>query len=138
MKSILSQRIVNASLEQVFEAYSNPDLLMKWWGPHGFTNKFNAFAFEENGVWDFVMIDEQGKEYHNINIFQTIIPNAKIIAKHVLAPIFEIEIDFLKISEAQTEIKFKMNFEDEVTYNALVNYVPEKNEENFDRLEAIL
>ena len=31
-----------------------------------------------------------------------------------------------------------MNFEDEEIYKALLNYAPEKNEENFDRLENIL
>ena len=31
-----------------------------------------------------------------------------------------------------------MKFEDDVVYNALKNYVPEKNEENFERLENIL
>jgi len=31
-----------------------------------------------------------------------------------------------------------MHFRDEVVYNALIGFVPEKNEENFDRLEAVL
>jgi len=74
MKTILSKRIFNASIEQSFQAYSNPNLLVQWWGPHGFTNRFNTFSFEENGVWDFMMIDEQGKEYHNIIIFQKSYP----------------------------------------------------------------
>lgn len=138
MKSIVSKRIFNAQIEEVFEAYSNPAILVKWWGPHGFTNRFNTFEFQEQGVWDFVMIDEQGKEYHNINIYKTIIPNSKIIANHILAPVFEIEIDFIKIAAVETAVQFKMNFEDEVVYNALINYVPEKNEENFDRLESVL
>jgi hypothetical protein len=72
-------------------------------GPHGFSNRFNEYNFIENGLWDYHMIDENGKEYHN-----------------------------------QTEVQFKMNFEDEVVYNALKDFVPEKNEENFDRLETIL
>ena len=84
------------------------------------------------------MIDENGKEYHNQMIFQKIILSTKIIARHISAPAFEIEIDFIKFAENQTEIQFKMNFEDEAVYNSLVNYVPEKNEENFDRLQALL
>ena len=138
MKSILSKRIVKAGIHRVFEAYSNPELLVKWWGPHGFTNRFNEFNFKENGLWDYIMIDESGKEYHNQVIFKEIIPNTKIVADHISAPAFEIEIDFIKISNQQVEIQFKMNFNDEVVYNALINFVPEKNEENFERLEAVL
>ena len=138
MKSILSKRIINASVEHLYHAYSNPDILIQWWGPHGFSNRFNEFNFVENGLWDYHMIDENGKEYHNQSIFKTILPNSKIIANHISAPLFEFEIDFIKITDKQTEVQFKMNFEDEVVYNALKDYVPEKNEENFDRLETIL
>lgn len=138
MKSILSKRIVNASIKEVYNAYSNPELLIKWWGPHGFTNKFNEFNFKEDGLWDYIMIDELGKEYHNQVKFKEIIPNAKIVANHISAPVFQIEIDFKEVSGLQTEVHFKMNIDDEVVYNALINFVPEKNEENFDRLEAIL
>lgn len=138
MKSIVSKRTINAPINRVFDAYSNPELLVQWWGPYGFTNRFSSFSFEENGVWDFMMIDEAGKEYYNMIIFQKIVPNTKIIANHISAPEFEIEIDFHKVSADQTEVQFKMNFENEVIYNALVGFVPEKNEENFDRLEAVL
>lgn len=138
MSSILSKRIFNSSIEKLFEAYSNAEILIKWWGPNGFSNKFNEFNFKENGLWDYIMIDEFGKEYPNQMIFREINPYNKIIADHISPPIFQIEIEFLKVSEQQCELQFKMNFEDEVVFNALKNYVPEKNEENFDRLEKIL
>ena len=138
MKSIISTRIVNAAINQVYNAYSNPTILIKWWGPHGFTNRFNEFNFKENGLWDFIMIDELGKEYPNQIIYKEILPNKRIVADHINAPLFQIEIDFKEITPLQTEIQFKMNFDDEVVYNALKNYVPEKNEENFDRLERTL
>jgi uncharacterized protein YndB with AHSA1/START domain len=138
MKLVLSKRIMNATVEQVYDAYSKPEILIQWWGPHGFTNRFNEFNFREEGLWDYHMIDSNGKEYHNQTIFKTILPNSKIIANHISAPFFEFEIDFIKINEQQTEVHFKMKFEDELVYNALKDYVPEKNEENFDRLEIIL
>lgn len=138
MKSILSKRIINATIQQLYNAYSKPELLIQWWGPHGFTNRFNEFNFCENGLWDYHMIDTNGKEYHNQTIFKTILPYSKIIAEHISAPFFEFEVEFIKIKEGQTEVHFKMNFEDEVVYNALKDYVPEKNDENFDRLEKIL
>ena len=138
MNYILSKRIINTPLEKLYEAYSNPDILIKWWGPHGFSNKFNEFTFAENGLWDYIMIDELGVEYHNQMIFKEIYPNKKIVADHISDPAFRVEIEFLKITSQQSEVFFKMKFEDDVVYNALKNYVPEKNEENFERLENIL
>jgi len=138
MNSILSRRVIHTSLEKLYHAYSNPDILVKWWGPNGFSNRFNEFTFEENGLWDYIMIDEMGKQYPNQMIFKKIEPNKIIVADHITAPKFQVEISFNKITTQKTEVLFKMNFEDEEIYKALLNYVPEKNEENFDRLENIL
>jgi uncharacterized protein YndB with AHSA1/START domain len=138
MNSILSRRVFHTSLEKLYHAYSNPNILVKWWGPHGFSNRFNEFNFEENGLWDYIMFDEMGKEYHNQMIFKKIEPNKIIVAEHISAPKFQFEILFNRITSQTTEVLFKMNFEDEEIYKALKNYVPEKNEENFDRLENIL
>lgn len=138
MNSVLSKRIINKSVQNVFKAYSDPTLLIQWWGPHGFKNKFLEFDFSENGLWDFIMMDESGKEYPNQIRFKEIVPNEKIKAAHLNPPIFDIEINFIQLGPEQTEVQFKMIFDDEVVYNALKNYVPEKNQENFDRLEAVL
>jgi uncharacterized protein YndB with AHSA1/START domain len=108
MNYILSKRIINTPLEKLYEAYSNPDILIKWWGPHGFSNKFNEFTFAENGLWDYIMIDELGVEYHNQMIFKEIYPNKKIVADHISAPAFQVEIEFLKITSQQSEVFFKM------------------------------
>ena len=48
---IRSTRIVNASIELVFEAWANPNHLKNWWGPAGFTNTFNEFDFQPGGKW---------------------------------------------------------------------------------------
>ena len=138
MKSVLSKRIFNHSIQQVYEAYSDPALLCKWWGPHGFTNRFTEFAFEEGGLWDFMMIDEIGKEYHNQIVFKEITPEKNIKARHVSAPVFDIDITFIPISDAQTEVQFQMIFEEEKVFTSLKDFVTEKNEENFDRLGVVL
>ncbi len=40
-REVLNTRIVKATREQVFKAWSDPDNLKRWWGPKGFTNTFN-------------------------------------------------------------------------------------------------
>ena len=92
MKSILSKRIINATIQQLYNAYSKPELLIQWWGPHGFANRFNEFNFCENGLWDYHMIDTNGKEYHNQTIFKTILPNNGVIVMR--------EFSVVKLSKA--------------------------------------
>ncbi len=46
---VVTTRIMNASQELVFKAWSDPAHLKKWWGPSGFTNTFNGFDLREGG-----------------------------------------------------------------------------------------
>lgn len=52
---IVSARIVNAAIEKVFSAWSDPEHLKNWWGPKGFTNTFHEFDFRVGGKWVFTM-----------------------------------------------------------------------------------
>lgn len=50
-------------------------------------------------------------------------------------PIFQVEVVFEEISENETKVIFKQKFKTVEECNKLRKYVPEKNEENMDRLE---
>lgn len=62
---IVTIRNFNFSRTQVFEAWSNPDLLKEWWGPKGFTNTFHLFDFKVGGRWSFVMHGPDKGNYVN-------------------------------------------------------------------------
>jgi uncharacterized protein YndB with AHSA1/START domain len=40
---IVTTRIINAPMETIYRAWSEPEHLAVWWGPAGFTNTFNEF-----------------------------------------------------------------------------------------------
>lgn len=50
-------------------------------------------------------------------------------------PIFRVEVVFEEIAENETKVIFKQKFKTADECNKLKPYVPEKNEENMDRLE---
>lgn len=52
---IVSSRIVNASRDLVYSAWTNPKHLKNWWGPAGFTNTFYEFDLRPGGRWSFMM-----------------------------------------------------------------------------------
>lgn len=37
-REVVSVRVVNASKELTFQAWTDPNHLQNWWGPKGFTN----------------------------------------------------------------------------------------------------
>jgi uncharacterized protein YndB with AHSA1/START domain len=135
---IVSTRIVNASIEKVFEAWANPDHLKNWWGPKGFTNTFHEFDFRVGGKWLFTMHGPEKGNYQNECEFINIDKPNLIAWKRRSQPLFTVIASFEQVSEGQTRIIFKMLFDSTEERNKLIRFVPEKNEENFDKLEVVL
>jgi uncharacterized protein YndB with AHSA1/START domain len=134
---IVSTRIVNEPLEKVFEAWSNAEYLKKWWGPKGFTNTFHEFDFKVGGKWIFTMHGPEKGNYPNECEFTKIEKPTLIAWKRYSQPIFRVVASF-EDCKGKTKIIFRMVFNSAEERNKLIKFVPEKNEENFDKLEEVL
>lgn len=137
-REVLNIRIVKASREKVFKAWSNPDNLKRWWGPEGFTNTFNEFNFHPGGKWSFIMHGPDKKDYPNESVFVKIEEPGLIVFNHISQPKFRIEATFEKVSVSETKVYFRMIFKTPEECNKLKGFVTDKNEENLDRLEVVL
>ena len=135
---IVSSRIVNASQQIVFRAWSEPYHLKNWWGPAGFTNTFNEFDFRVGGKWSFIMHGPDKGNYPNECEFIKIEEPSLIAWKRHSKPLFQILATFEEISSEKTKIVFKMLFNSAEECNKLRPFVVDKNEENFDKLEKEL
>ena len=135
---IISSRVVNAPIEIVFQAWTDPHHLASWWGPAGFTNTFKEFNLRPGGKWSFTMHGPEKGNYPNECVFIKI-EKPNLIAWYRLSkPIFQVVASFEQVDAAKTKLTFKMLFETADECNKLRKFVPEKNEENFDKLEAEL
>ena len=38
--TLLNERVLSASPQEIFAAFAQPNCLARWWGPKGFTNTF--------------------------------------------------------------------------------------------------
>lgn len=137
-RQIYSARVLNASLEKVYEAFANPNHLMKWWGPEGFSNTFHEFDLRPGGKWILTMHGPEKGNYENSSIFQLVEPLRKISWKRISKPIFNMEIEFVKLSHSKTQISFRMIFDNVKECEKIKSIAGPKNEENFDRLEREL
>lgn len=135
---IVSTRIVNASQQLVFTAWTNPNHLINWWGPAGFTNTFHEFDLRPTGRWRFTMHGPDKGNYENDVEFITIKKPDFIYWKRHSKPLFHVLATFEEVDVGKTKVVFKMLFSSAEECNKLKNYVVDKNEENFDRLELEL
>ena len=128
-----TQRSLNFTPQEVFRAFSDPKRLEAWWGPKGFTNSFEIFEFQENGLWKFSMHAPTGEIYPNQCIFREIEIEKKIVIEHVVQPLFTLSIDLIN-SQGNTVLLWTQKFEDAGIAQAMSQIVKKANEENLDRL----
>lgn len=136
---IVSTRIIHTSLDRIFQAWTNPDILQQWWGPAGFTNTFMEFDLRVGGKWRFTMHGPGGKgNYQNECVFLLIEKPHLIAWERISQPIFRVVVTFEAIDEGKTQLVFRMQFRNKEECDKIRKFAPEKNEENFDKLETVL
>jgi uncharacterized protein YndB with AHSA1/START domain len=135
---IVSSRIVNASRDIVYKAWTDPNHLKNWWGPAGFTNTFNEFDLRPGGKWSFIMHGPDKGNYPNECEFIKIERPTLLAWKRFSKPIFQVVATFEEVSVDKTKIVFKQIFNSANECSKVKTFAADKNEENFDRLEIEL
>lgn len=136
-REIVSTRVMNAPRELVFKAWTDPKHLAQWWGPKGFTNTFHEFDLRPGGVWRFVMHGPDGTDYQNKSVFVELLKPERIVFNHVSGPQFQVTTTFGE-QGGKTKVTFRMLFDTVAECDKVKSFVPEANEQNFDRLESQL
>jgi len=130
-------RLIDARPSRVFDAFRDPDKLARWWGPNGFTSTFETFDFREGGKWKFVLHAPDGKDYPNLNQFVEIVPDRRVRLHHVEGHWFELTME-LATEGTGTRVRWRQEFASAAEYEAVKEYVIPANEQNLDRLEAVV
>lgn len=64
-REIAATRVFDAPRELVWEVWTDPDHIAKWWGPNGFTTTTYTMELKPGGVWRYVMHGPDGRDYQN-------------------------------------------------------------------------
>ncbi len=75
---IVISRVLHAPRELVWEAWTNPEHVVHWWGPRGFTNTTKRHEFRVGGYWEHTMHGPDGTNYPNKARFLEIVPQERI------------------------------------------------------------
>lgn len=62
-------RAFDATRDELFRAYTDPDLLVQWLGPRKYTTKVDRFDVRDGGTWRYLQRAADGSEYAFHGVF---------------------------------------------------------------------
>jgi len=136
-RELATTRLLDATRERVFRAFSEPEHLAQWWGPNGFTNTFQQFDVRAGGAWRYVMHGPNGADYPNESVFVEVVKPERIVIEHVSGPRFRLTIT-LAAEAGKTRITWRQVFPSASDCNKIRAIAVPANEQNLDRLQAQL
>lgn len=109
-RELLIAKVLDAPVDLVWEAWSNPEHICNWWGPNGFTCTISKMDLKPGGEWHLVLHGPDGTDFKNRSTFTEVIPAVRIVYRHDSAPKFLATITFEDRGE-QTFLKWHMLFD---------------------------
>jgi uncharacterized protein YndB with AHSA1/START domain len=87
-------RVLDAPVELVWEIWTQPDHIVRWWGPNGFTATIDFMEMKPGGEWHLVMHGPDGTDYVSRAVFREVVPLKRIVYENVTEPTFTTTIEF--------------------------------------------
>ncbi|AFD08591.1 SRPBCC family protein [Solitalea canadensis] len=78
-KEVFIEETFNASVERVFNAWTDPEKLMKWFAPDGCTIHFKTLNIENGGLFHSCISNPQYGDCWCIGEYKELVPNSKIV-----------------------------------------------------------
>ncbi len=78
-KELVIQRVFPAPRRLVWDAWTRPEHLARWWGPKGFNLPTCEMDFRVGGNYHWVMRDSAGNEYPMRGKFLEIVPQERLV-----------------------------------------------------------
>ena len=77
---IVMTRVFDAPLELVFRAYTDPELIPRWWGPRGTTTTVDKMDVRVGGAWRYLNQGPDGNEYAFNGEYREIAPPERLVS----------------------------------------------------------
>jgi len=81
-RELVSSRVLNASRQQVFRAFKEPQRLARWCGPKDFRSTVHQFDFRPGGRWELTLHGPDGTDYKNEYFAVEIVEPERIVISH--------------------------------------------------------
>ena len=143
-------REFNTPIEKVWKAWTDPEILDKWWGPKPSRIETKIMDFKVGGAWQFAMITAEGQKHWLYAEFIAI-ENNKLISTKALFfdgegnPVnsgsnWYRDTRFSPIEGNRTRVDIEINFEEEATFERFTSngYFKEGTAIGYNQLDELL
>jgi uncharacterized protein YndB with AHSA1/START domain len=134
-------RAFNAPRDLVFRAFTEKDLIERWWGPRRYTTKVDKLDCRPGGQWRFLNMGEDG-EFAFRGEFREIVPPEKIVWTFEFEGMpghIAVETLTLEERDGQTIVTATSVYDSKEDRDGMLNSGMEEGAaESYDRLEELL
>lgn len=135
---ILNDRLFPVDRATLFNTFADPEKLVQWWGPEGFSNTISAFDLKPGGLWLITMTADNGTEFHNRWTFEDVVEGRTVrMTHHEPVHVFTLEMHFAE-EDGGARLSWRMLFDRTEESEQHEKFLHAANEQNFDRLERLL
>ncbi|MBO6515002.1 MAG: SRPBCC domain-containing protein [Bacteroidia bacterium] len=108
-RTLTLERIFDAPIDLVWEAWTKPDHIVKWWAPEGMMVQVVAHDFRVGGKWKYTMPMPDGSEFVSEGEYTEIEEGRKIVTSANFRPMTEgVELQAI-FEESGDKTKFTFN-----------------------------
>lgn len=99
-------RVYDAPARAVWDAWTVPEQVEKWWGPRGFTLTTHSKDLRVGGDWRYTMHGPDGVDYPNVTTYFVVEPHKKLVYDHGATdetpPLFRVTVTFTEANGKTT------------------------------------
>ena len=93
-------RVFDAPRELVWKAYTDPELVPKWWGPRYLTTTVEKMDVRVGGVWRYIHKDAEGNEFAFNGVYKEVKAPERLVSTFEFEPMAgHVSTDTLTLEE---------------------------------------
>jgi uncharacterized protein YndB with AHSA1/START domain len=148
-KKVYIAREFDAPIEKVWKAWTDPEILDKWWAPKPAKAVTKIMDFKVGGTWQFAMVSPEGQK-HWIYAGFTAIENGKAYSSTAFicdgegnpltsGPKWHRDTRFSSIEGNRTKVDIEVTYEDEATFERMASgFFKEGTAIGYNQLDELL
>lgn len=88
-RTLTIKKVLEAPIQLVWDAWSQPEHIVHWWGPPGMETTINKHEFKVGGEWNYSMTMPDGNVFVGEGVYTEIVELEKIISEANFRPMTE-------------------------------------------------
>ncbi len=135
-------RLYDADVKTVWDAWTDPKQVAKWWGPRGFTLTTHSKDLRPGGHWSYTMHGPDGKDWENKTIYHEVEKYSRLVYDHGgnddRPPLFRVTVTFQDV-KGKTLMEMAMAFENPEVAKQMAGFIKQAGgNSTWDRLAEFL